>query len=766
MMNLGDNFVTGDNIYLRELQNFFFEVLGMMSITHYGAIGDGRTDNYGPLQVAIDDAKRRGLNYLYVPYGRFIYTGELTNLYDPETGEQTITFMGNPHSKIVNIRTGVEIPVLQFGIGGGTGTANVKLLTQNTVLTNGVDLETGLYNAGDYALYIVSATLDNLIAGPTEDFYVNKEGNFITTPFKTLVYEDDEWRILQNNNIENELTDSRGKIPTSHAVFEAIRGGGGGTMNAMTAYLTPTSTQMTTISVKLPFDESVSFGTGFTLNNGEIVIGPGITKIMVTGQVRFVTSTAGNTIDVDIHRYSTVTTSKAVCTGEWCFTGEGENTATLAPCLIDVSEGDKIRMFVVAEGEYVGGSQSTPTTYLSVVDMTSVGGGGGSGDYVEKAGDTMSGSLAIGATNTAGNSGVTVAQGVNCEASGYCASAFGYGNKATNNHAHAEGYNATASGWASHAEGRITTASGANAHAEGNTTTASNSSAHAEGYNSTASGQSSHAEGEATLASANQSHAGGYYSTADGRVSFAHGQRVTASRGTQVVFGISNIVETGDPTTIGNASGALIVGNGDVDNEDPSNAMKLTRAGDLYIAGSVTPNGADYAESVEWADGNPNDEDRIGKFAVLENNKMRLATSQDSKELMGVISARPTILGDAFDSYWHGKYVTDAYGRIQYETKEYPEVKDEEGNIIQPAFTQEVPVISQEFDATREYVSRRERKEYDCFAMLGKLIVEDDGTCEAGSYCYPNDNGIATRKYEGFYVLERIDSNHIRIYVK
>ena len=105
---ISDNYVTGDNIYLRELQNFFFEVLGMMSITHYGAIGDGRRDNYGPLQVAIDDAHRRGCSFLYVPYGRFIYTGELINIGD-------LIFIGNPHSHIVNIRTGEEIEIKQFG---------------------------------------------------------------------------------------------------------------------------------------------------------------------------------------------------------------------------------------------------------------------------------------------------------------------------------------------------------------------------------------------------------------------------------------------------------------------------------------------------------------------------------------------------------------------------------------------------------------------------------------------------------------------------
>lgn len=105
---ISDNYVTGDNIYLRELQNFFFEVLGMMSVTHYGAIGDGRTDCYGPLQVAIDDAKRRNLDHIYVPMGRYIYTGELIN-------REGITFIGNPHAVIVNIRTCERIPVKQFG---------------------------------------------------------------------------------------------------------------------------------------------------------------------------------------------------------------------------------------------------------------------------------------------------------------------------------------------------------------------------------------------------------------------------------------------------------------------------------------------------------------------------------------------------------------------------------------------------------------------------------------------------------------------------
>ena len=97
------------NITLRELNSFFFETLGMLPITYYGARGDNRTDNYGNLQVAIDDANRRGLRYLYVPYGRYLYRGNLIN-------RENIIFTGNPKAEIVNAKTGECIPIHQFGV--------------------------------------------------------------------------------------------------------------------------------------------------------------------------------------------------------------------------------------------------------------------------------------------------------------------------------------------------------------------------------------------------------------------------------------------------------------------------------------------------------------------------------------------------------------------------------------------------------------------------------------------------------------------------
>ena len=48
----------------------------------------------------------------------------------------------------------------------------------------------------------------------------------------------------------------------------------------------------------------------------------------------------------------------------------------------------------------------------------------------------------------------------------------------------------------------------------------------------------------------------------------------------------------------------------------------------------------------------------------------------------------------------------------------------------------------------------------------GELVVIDDGTCKAQGRCKPNDEAKATAAEDGFYVLGRIDDNHIKIFVR
>lgn len=198
-----------------------------------------------------------------------------------------------------------------------------------------------------------------------------------------------------------------------------------------------------------------------------------------------------------------------------------------------------------------------------------------------------------------------------------------------------------------------------------------------------------------------------------------------------VAFGHHNIEPTGG-TAGGKTGDALIIGNGTLPNK--SNAFRVTYDGNVYCDGEYSNTGADYAEMFEWADGNPENEDRRGLFAYIENGKMRLASAEDTdKRRLGVISARPAVVGDDYDDSWCGKYLTDIYGAVltqvvHYEAEECTVmVKDPETGERVPktgiieAYDAEEPILNPDYDPEREYIPRAQRKEYDCWAFLGTL---------------------------------------------
>ena len=123
----------------------------------------------------------------------------------------------------------------------------------------------------------------------------------------------------------------------------------------------------------------------------------------------------------------------------------------------------------------------------------------------------------------------TVDIGVNNVVSGFCASAFGKGNKAIGAYSFAHGYKTFANNAAAHAEGHNNNANGSYSHAEGQSTVADGSYAHAEGCGVHANGQWSHAEGgEGAEANGSKSHAEGRGKTF-GDFSHAEGMYAVAS---------------------------------------------------------------------------------------------------------------------------------------------------------------------------------------------------------------------------------------------
>ena len=179
--------------------------------------------------------------------------------------------------------------------------------------------------------------------------------------------------------------------------------------------------------------------------------------------------------------------------------------------------------------------------------------------------------------------------------------------------------------------------------------------------------------------------------------------------------------------------------------------------GEVRADGTIAGGGADYAEMFEWDDGNSSNEDRRGFSVVLTNgNKIRKATSSDAAaDIIGVVSANPTVLGDAEPMKWSGKYNTDDFGNYIMETYTLtewtePAVIDDDGEVTEEAVehsyeTDKIPsdltvpsdaVVSSadgdgntlkrrqlnpSYDDTQTYTPREERQEWDALGLMGKL---------------------------------------------
>lgn len=256
--------------------------------------------------------------------------------------------------------------------------------------------------------------------------------------------------------------------------------------------------------------------------------------------------------------------------------------------------------------------------------------------------------------------------------------------------------------------------------------------------------------------------------TAGGSGSFSYGFSTNANGNYMTAIGRLNAAGTSISSQTATTGDVFIIGKGTADNAR-SNCFRVTIAGATYGVGAFNTSGADYAEMTEWQDGNPEAEDRVGKFVCMTGEKMRIANSHDVRSRIGVVSSEPTVVGDTHSEEWKGKYKTDIFGRKLTRVVQVPEQRDDDGNVIQEACETTEWIEAEDFDNDREYTPREQRKEFGYFGMLGKVVVIDDGSCQEDGYCYPNDNGIATNENDsnkGFYVMERLDNSHIRILLK
>jgi hypothetical protein len=172
-----------------------------------------------------------------------------------------------------------------------------------------------------------------------------------------------------------------------------------------------------------------------------------------------------------------------------------------------------------------------------------------------------------------------------------------------------------------------------------------------------------------------------------------------------------------------------------------------------------------FAEMFEWADGNPNNEDRAGCTVALFQGKIVLSTDcpyhLEPTDLIGVVGGDNTsvaVISNASSDEWHGKHLRDEYNRLLWEPQVmvewvaagyrhwYEADRIPAGIVAPPDATYyrdewkghklHREILSEEFKnpgrAIEPYLPRTERPEWGIVVILGRAIVRE------GSICHPS----------------------------
>lgn len=174
--------------------------------------------------------------------------------------------------------------------------------------------------------------------------------------------------------------------------------------------------------------------------------------------------------------------------------------------------------------------------------------------------------------------------------------------------------------------------------------------------------------------------------------------------------------------------------------------IEFDASGNGRFDGGADISAADYAEYFEWADGNPDNEDRRGHSVILNSDgKIRIATASDPvDDIIGIVSVEAAVVGDSAWAAWTGKHERDRFGQTVYEDYEllcwgpYDEESKSyktqttrqamidagrEADIPEDAITvvKQRQKLAADYDPDREYIPRKDRQEWQAIGLMGKL---------------------------------------------
>ena len=187
-------------------------------------------------------------------------------------------------------------------------------------------------------------------------------------------------------------------------------------------------------------------------------------------------------------------------------------------------------------------------------------------------------------------------------------------------------------------------------------------------------------------------------------------------------------------------------------------------------------NSVGYSEMYEWY--NVPLKKALGRFVQFSKEDPEKIEYYNGKgPLLGITTIQSTITSDDPEE-WRYAYMCSEVGdrflkkeHIAVGTKQYDQLLELSYIKTSPyEYLNTIP--SQQYNKNIKYTKRSNRSEWVRVNLLGKVIVEDDGTSKPGDFCQPligefnEENGKATKYKDGiyrYYVLRRLTENTIEI---
>lgn len=384
------------------------------------------------------------------------------------------------------------------------------------------------------------------------------------------------------------------------------------------------------------------------------------------------------------------------------------------------------------------------------------------------------GSIGMGYNASASNITFSVSIGKNVTASGTEAVALGVGNVSSGSASFTSGSNCLASGSYSVGLGRNSQATDYGSISIGVGCESSHNSSVALGSYNIASGSASFSTGVSTKSNGSASFSTGIYTEAAviGTAVFGYGN--IASGGYSISAGQNS--EIFDDYSVGLGYSATAITK---TNSNQNLTIKFDyQNGNGYFDGAADLGAADYAEYFETTSGEAIE---AGLFVSFSEGLETIEPG--NREILGIVSANPAVVGDSAYLHWNQKYLMDDFGRYIYQdveieefTGKYKETFDENGNLVskEKINVQKIVqdrILNPDYDPNVEYISRSERPEWVPIGLLGKLYVysADGEILKVGDYVTSDSNGKAVkclRSDPDSYRVMEVKESIVRVFFK